>query len=124
MNSPRKPIHVVLICLALLANKAIGLVETIQVEKPFAARQVAGTVVDTTAFPIENVLVQICDLHWSRCTATAITKTNGEFSFPSLTQKQLYYLRLSARGFNPLEVKIRTRHFGDREVKLQMSVAN
>lgn len=98
-------------------------VEVVQYAKVFRAHRLAATILDYDEKPVANVHVQVCAPDWKNCGETATTNPNGEFSIPSLTAKRLYYLRLSAPGFNPLEVKIRTSRFGKDNLVLHMYVA-
>jgi hypothetical protein len=96
---------------------------TVQYSKVFSANRVAATVLAGDEHPIADVRVQLCAPDWKNCAQTTTTDASGEFSFPSITAKKLYYLRLLAPGFDPLEVKIRTSRFGRDRLVLHMVVA-
>lgn len=114
--------YVCAMCFVLLPAGAYCQNSIIQYEKVFKAQSLTGKVQDGAGSSIRNVLVQVCDKHWDNCSTSTNTNEVGEFSFPSVTKKQLYYLRLSAPLFNPLEVKVKTGHAG-KELVLQMQVA-
>lgn len=111
------------VCLVLLTAPAFCQYQVVRYEKPFRIRRLAGTVVDRLGHPIEDVRVQVCAEHWTDCETSTSTDTDGKFSFPSLSGKRLYYLRLTIRNFDPLEVKVKVSHFGKKTAILQMVVA-
>ncbi len=82
-------------------------VELIVVERPFHAHHLAGTIVDSTGFPLSGVSIDICDWPYTphhfenvpqvvegdcnenpaHVLASATTDANGRFSFPNLSMR-------------------------------------
>jgi Carboxypeptidase regulatory-like domain len=120
-----KPLYFgVIVCFALPpAQISCQGVSTIQYAKPFVVQQLAGTVIDTAESPIANARVEVCEAHWRNCTKSTVTNRRGEFSFSALKKAQLFYLRLSSPGFNPLEVKVKINRRAKRKLALHMTVA-
>lgn len=111
----------VIALLPTLAN-AQG-ISTVQYVKVFTARHLIGIVLDQKNNPIPKVKVELCNNNWKDCEASTATNKDGDFSIPAMTEKKIYFLRLSADGFNPTEIKVRTRLFAKKNFKVRMIVA-
>ena len=108
--------------LALLPTRTYGQAQTVQYEEVFKAEILAGRVLDQAGSTIGGVRVQVCGKHWINCSTSTNTNQDGSFSFPAVTEKRLYHLRLTSPGFNPLEVSVKTGYAG-KELILKMQIA-
>ena len=107
---------------ALMATSASAL-ETIEYAKTFSVRHLAGVVRDLRGAVVSNVKVEVCNVGWSDCFATTTTGPNGAFFFPNPPSQKLYYVRMSADGFDPLRMKVRLRAFGHKRLAVKTYVA-
>ncbi len=69
---------------------------------------------------VKNVLVEVCNPAWKESLVSTKTDSDGNFSFPALKSKKLYYLRLSSYAMNTMLVKVRVKALGSKRVNLRL----
>jgi hypothetical protein len=87
------------------------------------ANSVFATVQDQTGHPVPGVAIEEYDAGWKQPLRSTTSDGTGKFSFAPVTGRKIYYLQLSARGLNPLRVRIRLVHRHRPTLRLQITVA-
>ncbi len=80
----------------------------IRIDKPFISNKLSGIIRDANNQPIPGVLVKRLTKDWNKEISFVETGSEGKFSFKDLPPR-IYYLRLSAAGFNELEVIVKIK---------------
>jgi hypothetical protein len=115
------------VALALLVEGAAVAqgVSTVQYAQPFRAQTLAGTVLaGLMGTPVKDVLVEECTPGWKVVESQTKTDDAGHFSLPGPARTQLYYLRLSANGFNTTLIKVRVSSKAhDKKLSLKIEVS-
>jgi len=83
--------------------------QTIEYSKVFSVRHLAGVAMDSTGATVPDVKIEICKEDWSDCFASTTTGTDGRFSVARLPLVNLYYVKVSAPGFDILRIKVHLR---------------
>ena len=73
--------------------------------------------------PAENVLVEVCSADWRTVVASTKTDKNGFFSLPKSKSGRLYYVRLSAYGVNPYQLRVHIEKHGPLNLRIHLQVA-
>ena len=103
------------------AGNAWAVRETVLIERPFHARSVSGIAMDPLGAPIAGATVDDCEQGFAKCIASATTDQYGQFRLPR-SGRSVHYLRLTARGMNPLEITIALRIFAPSGVRLRLPI--
>jgi hypothetical protein len=96
---------------------------TVILERVQTARSLAGEVVDPEGGAIANATVELCSPEWKDCHTAATARPDGRFAIIPKQQRKLYYLRFSARGFDPLEIKAKVSRSSRKSLKVKLVVA-
>jgi len=92
-------------------------------EAEIASRSLSGHVYIGLGNVVGNgVLVELCSPNWERVIVSTKTDDTGYFSLEG-TRGHLFYLRFSSPGVNPLQVKVRIRKQGARELSIHLNIA-
>ena len=79
-------------------------------EKVAVSRVLAGYAdIGTTNTPAEGITVALCAPGWSAVRATTQTDAQGYFFLKTPMAGTLFYLRLSAPGVNPYQLRVRIK---------------
>jgi hypothetical protein len=73
--------------------------------------------------PAENIMVDVCSADWQTVIASTKTDKNGFFSLPKSKSGQLYYVRLSAYGVNPYQLRVRIKKHVPQDLRIHLQVA-
>jgi hypothetical protein len=122
----RRIVIVAAVAFALLVgNAAVAQgVSIVQYARPFKAQALSGTVFAGLGSPAKEVLVEECTPGWKVVESETKTDESGHFSLPGPARTQLYYLRLSAPGFNTTLVKVRIASGAhEKELSLRIVIA-
>ena len=97
---------------------------TIEQEKVATSRALAGHAdIGITKVPAEDITVDLCSSDWKTVLASTKTDANGYFSLEKPKTGDLFYIRLSASGVNPFQLRVRVKKHGPRELKIHLSNA-
>jgi hypothetical protein len=114
------------VCLLLILAGSAGHAQTtvfIQ-EKVAVSRALAGYAdIGITKTPAEGITVALCSSDWSRVLASTQTDARGYFSLETPKTGDLFYLRLSAPGVNPYQVRVRIKKNARSELRVHLSNA-
>jgi uncharacterized GH25 family protein len=122
--------------------------ELIEFAYPFHAQKLAGTVVDSTGAPVSGVEVEECDAQFTpiqvkgpngepvsrvehgscdqdskHVLASTTTDTNGYFAFPPVKSGTIHYLHFQSKGFDPMQITVKTRWFARRNLRIKLVIA-
>jgi hypothetical protein len=93
-------------------------------EKVSVSRTLAGQVnVGLAEEPAKGVTVELCSPNWNTVITSVKTDDQGHFSLEKPTTKKLFYLRLSAPGINPYQLRVRIQKHGHPELTIHLSIA-
>ena len=71
----------------------------------------------------EGITVELCSPDWQTVLASTKTDKNGYFSLRKPKLGDLFYLRLSASGVNPYQLRVRIKKHGAKELNIHLSNA-
>ncbi len=106
----------------VFASSANAQTATVEFEKPFTSAKLSGIVVDQSGSPIENALVERVSSDFETHIKLTATNSRGQFTF-STVSNSLYYLKISAPGFNQLQVRVRIRKRSKSKLKFVLPIA-
>ena len=109
-------------CLAI-PMAAPAQMESIEIAKVFSVRHLAGVAVDSTGATVADVKVEICKVDWTGCFASATTGGDGRFSFSSVPHESVHHMKVSARGFDQLRMRVQQRFFARKELVVKLHIA-
>jgi len=93
-------------------------------QKPSLSRTLAGhALVRGTNEPLSGVTVELCNSDWKEVLITTKTDKTGYFSLEKPATGKLYYIRLSAPGMNPYQLRVRIKMQAAQELTIHLSVA-
>ncbi len=95
---------VAVLCCPLRIYAQYQVVELAEVQ---LAKSVAATIQDSTGAPVPKALVQEFDADWKTVLRSSSTDSEGTFSFTPVAGRKIYFIQISAPGFDPLRVRIR-----------------
>jgi hypothetical protein len=113
----------IIAALLMAAPAAWAGIELIVIERPFHARHLAGVVVDTTGEVVSGAVVEERDPTFNRVLASTTTDANGHFAFQDAHFGVTYQLKARAKGFNPIQITVRLRHFARAELRIKLWIA-
>jgi hypothetical protein len=92
--------------------------------EPSISRTLAGhALVWGTNEPLSGVNVELCSSDWKAVLSTTTTDKNGYFSLEKPATGKLFYIRLSAPGMNPYQLRVRIKMQAALELTIHLSVA-
>jgi Carboxypeptidase regulatory-like domain len=97
--------------------------QTVEVADLQLASSLSGLVQDPAGTPIPNALVQELSSDWKRPLRSTQTDPHGVFSLTPIHGRRVYYLQLSARGFNPLRVRVQVDPNRGGKLRLKLYLA-
>jgi hypothetical protein len=93
-------------------------------EKVAVSRVLAGHAdIGIVKTPAEGITVELCGSGWHDVLASTTTDAKGYFLLDKPKTGNLFYLRLSAPGVNPYELRVRTKKSGRPELQIHLSNA-
>ena len=99
-------------------------VATIEIENVQLARSLAAVVHDPVGYPLPSVLVEERTSDWKEPLRSTKTDAAGAFTSAPVKGRNVYYLQLTMKGFNPLRVRVKVDSNRGKELQLEMNVAN
>jgi hypothetical protein len=93
-------------------------------QEPSLSRTLAGhAFVWGSNEPLSGVSVELCNSDWKAVLSTTKTDKNGYFSLEKPVTGRLFYIRLSAPGMNPYQLRVRIKMQAASELTIHLSVA-
>jgi Carboxypeptidase regulatory-like domain len=97
--------------------------ETVEIVRVQLADSLSGLVRDPAGAPVPKVIVQESSPDWKRPLRSTQTDPHGVFSLTPVHGRRVYYLQLSARGFNPLRVRVQVDPKRGGKLRLKLYLA-
>ena len=95
-------------------------VAIIEIENVQLARSLAAVLHDPAGFPMASVLVEELSSDWKESLRSTKTNAAGSFTFASVRGRDVYYLQLTMKGFNPLRVRVKVDSKRGKQLQLKM----
>jgi hypothetical protein len=93
-------------------------------EKVAVSRALAGYAdIGITKRPAEGITVALCAPGWGAVLATTQTDAQGYFFLKTPTAGPLFFVRLSAPGVNPYQLRVRIKKNAPSELRIHLSNA-
>ena len=87
------------------------------------AKSLGATIQDATGTPIPKARVQEFSADWKTVLRSTSTDTDGRFSFTPIRSKKIYFIQVSAPGFDPLRFQLQVDVKRGASLKLKLTVA-
>ena len=94
----------------------------IRIDKPYVAKSLSGTIIDANGEKMPFVTVRRFTSGWKNEIESVETGVDGSFNFNKLPSG-IYYLKISASGFNELEVKVRLKKNSKAKLNFSLEVS-
>jgi hypothetical protein len=72
--------------------------------------------------PADGITVELCSPDWHSVLASTKTDRNGYFSLDKPKSGELFYVRLSAPGVNPYQLRVRLDKSTGKELAIHLSI--
>lgn len=112
-------------CLLVILVASVGRAQnTVIQEWVSVSRALAGYAdLGITEVPAEGITVTLCGSDWITVLASTQTDERGYFSLETPKTGDLFYLRLSAPGVNPYQLRVRIENTARSELRIHLSSA-
>jgi hypothetical protein len=98
-------------------------VAIIEIQNVQLVRSLAAMVHDSAGLPMAGVLVEEFNSDWKEPLRSTKTNAAGSFTFPSVKDRDVYYLQLTMKNFNPLRIRVKVDPKRGKELQLKMEVS-
>ena len=109
-----------LLCFPIRIKAQYQLIERADVQ---LAKSLGATIQDSTGAPVPKAVVQEFSADWKTVLRSGSTDTHGRFSFTPVPGRTIYYIQISALGFDPLRFRLQVDSKGGASLKLKLTVA-
>jgi Carboxypeptidase regulatory-like domain len=97
--------------------------QVIQLADVQLAKSVGATIGDPTGAPVPKAVVQEFSADWQTVLRSSSTDTQGKFSFTPAPGRTIYFIQISAQGFDPLRFRLKVDTKRGASLKLKLTVA-
>jgi hypothetical protein len=97
-------------------------VETVEIPRIQFSRSLSAIVTMPGGSPLPGAKVEEFSCNWKTALRTVQTDAGGTFSLAPVKGRKLYYIQVSAPGFNPLRFRLKRRMYA-KPLKLQMELS-
>ena len=111
---------VALLCFPMRIEAQYQLIELADVQ---LAKSLGATIQDPTGAPVPKAVVQEFSADWKTVLRSGATDTHGRFSFTPAPGRTIYFIQISAPGFDPLRFRLRVDTKRGASLKLKLTVA-
>ena len=94
----------------------------LQYTKVRMARSLSAIIVDPIGNPIAGATVEEMDENWRETSRTTNTDASGKFTFATIRGRKIYYIRVRAENFQPIEFPLKVNFMHWKTLKLTMPV--
>jgi len=105
------------------ATPAMAGIEIVEIAKVQVVKAVSGVVRDPNGSPIAGATVAEVSTDHKTILRGVTTDKNGKFTLSQEPRRKVYHLMISAYGFNPLLVHVRTSWWTKKLLDLQLELA-
>ena len=120
-----KPLSSLVAIVALLwfPMRTVAQYQLVELSDVQLAKSLDATILDTTGTPIPKARVQEFSADWKTVLRSTSTDTDGRFSFTPMRSKKIYFIQVSAPGFDPLRFHLQVDVKRGASLKLKLTVA-
>jgi hypothetical protein len=111
---------VALLCFPMRIAAQYQLIEIADVQ---LAKSLDATIQDPTGAPIPKALVREFSADWKTVLRSTSTDTDGRFSFTPVRGRKIYFIQISAPGFDPLRFRLQVDVKRGTSLKLKLTIA-
>jgi len=97
--------------------------QTIELGDVQSAKSLSAVVQYPNGDPIPNALLEEVSPDWKTVLRTSTTDTDGKFSLVTVKGRKIYFLQISAYGFDTLRVRVRVDPKRGTDLKLKLEIA-
>ncbi len=87
------------------------------------AKSVGATIEDPNGLPVPKAVVQEFSADWKTVLRSSSTDTQGKFSFTPAPGRRVFFIQVSAPGFDPLRFRLQLDTKHGANLKLKLTVA-
>lgn len=116
----RLAVLVGLLCFSAIIEAQYQVIQLADVQ---LAKSVGATIEDPTGDPVPKAVVQEFSADWNTVLRSTSTDTKGKFSFAPAPGRTLYFIQISASGFDPLRFRLKVDTKRGASLKLKLTVA-
>lgn len=87
------------------------------------AKSIGATLEDSTGVPVPKAVVQEFSADWKTVLRSSSTDTHGRFSFTPAPGRTIYFIQISAPGFDPLRFRLQVDTQRGASLKLKLTLA-
>jgi hypothetical protein len=98
--------------------------QTVQLVRILNARALSGVVTDPNGGAVAGATVELCTPEWKSCSSKVVSGSDGRFAIIPEQKQQIYYLRASQYGFDPLLFKVHVRRFARKYLRVSLHIAS
>jgi hypothetical protein len=85
-------------------------------------RSLSAKIVDPIGNPVVGATVEEMDGDWREVSRTTKTDGSGKFTFETIRGRKIYYIRVRAKNFQPIEFPLKVNFMHWKTLKLTMPV--
>src|SRR5215470_13468469 len=121
MNRVIKPVALVaLLCFPTRIEAQYQIVDLADVQ---LAKSIGATIQDPIGVPVPKAVVQEFSSDWKTVLRSGATDTRGKFSFSPAKGRTIYFIQISAPGFDPLRFRLQVDAKRGASLKLKLKLA-
>src|SRR5579885_444782 len=109
-----------LLCFPTIIEAQYQVIELADVQ---LAKSVGATIEDPNGAPVPKAVVQEFSADWKTVLRSISTGTQGKFSFTSTPGRTIYFIQISAPGFDPLRFRLKVDTKRGASLRLKLTVA-
>jgi hypothetical protein len=109
-----------LLCFPAIVEAQYQVIELADVQ---LAKSVSATIEDPTGAPVPNAVVQEFSADREIVLRSTSTDTHGRFSFTPVPSRTIYFIQISAPGFDLLRFRLKVDTKRGANLKLKLTVA-
>ena len=109
-----------LLCFPMTIEAQYQLIELADVQ---LAKSLGATIQDPSGAPVPKAVVQEFSADWKTVLRSSLTDTHGRFSFAPASGRTIYFIQISAPGFDPLRFRLQVDTKRGASLTLKLIVA-
>jgi Carboxypeptidase regulatory-like domain len=111
---------IALLCFPMKIAAQYQLIELADVQ---SAKSLGATIQDPTGAPISKAQVQEFSADWKTVLRSTSSDSDGSFSFTPVRGRRIYFIQISAPGFDPLRFRLHVDAKRGTSLKLKLTIA-
>lgn len=111
---------VALLCFPMIGEAQYQRIELADVQ---LAKSIGATIQDSSGAPVPKAMVQEFSADWKTVLRLGSTDSQGRFSFSPAPGRTIYFIQISAPGFDPLRFRLQVDIKRGANLKLKLTVA-